>query len=246
MHDPSTLAFDIKWPFGGHVFHGRRSRPLFISVWHEDPLKFEGKTDCRDDDSCGWFSPPCSGNDLERIRKLGRFEYSTIWQKQAALKAGRDYAYICFEPSAYDAIYWAWRAINHSEKGHGVWQFGKERNALTAAELEKIYVLSANPIDNLRHCVSGVKDEESCAVFFVTVYRCWRGFNRPWYRHPRWHFWHWRLQIHPLQKIIRRLFHRCCVCGKPFGWNESPTGNWNGDKIWHSACDARNAASRQA
>jgi len=60
---------------------------------------------------------------------------------------------------------------------------------------------------------------------------------RPWYKHPRWHIHHWRIQIHPLQKILRYLFVRCCKCGKRFGYNETPYGSWYGDKVFHSSCD---------
>jgi len=29
--------------------------------------------------------------------------------------------------------------------------------------------------------------------------------KRPWYKHPRWHIHHWRLQIHPWQSFKRRF-----------------------------------------
>lgn len=41
-----------------------------------------------------------------------------------------------------------------------------------------------------------------------------------WRLHPRWHIWHWRLQIHPIQSLKRRLFTRCESCGKRFGRDE--------------------------
>lgn len=58
--------------------------------------------------------------------------------------------------------------------------------------------------------------------------------------HPRWHVWHWRIQIVPLQQLKRFLFARCAVCKKGFRWNESVIGNWDGDKIWHHQCDRVN------
>ncbi len=49
--------------------------------------------------------------------------------------------------------------------------------------------------------------------------------GRPW----RWHVWHWRFQIHPLQNFKRWAFSRCEKCGKRFGWGESPvSGQWSG------------------
>lgn len=37
---------------------------------------------------------------------------------------------------------------------------------------------------------------------------------------PKWHVHHWRIQIHPLQALRRRLFDRCELCGKRFKPNE--------------------------
>lgn len=237
MHDPSTVAFEIRSPIKRKSqWFPKGYRSPLITVWHEGPLRFAGKLGCRDDDSCGWSRPPYTAEQRDRMQKLGRQQYSQIFEKQVRTREGASYAHVCYEPNTYDAIYWAWRAINHSEKKQGVWQYGRERNALTAQELETIFSLASNPVDNLRMSVAGVNDEEAFVDFFMTVFRCWQRFNRPWYKHPRWHFWHWRFQIHPLQKLSRRLFTRCEECGKPFGWNESPVGTWGGDKVWHSAC----------
>ncbi|OWK34348.1 hypothetical protein FRUB_10319 [Fimbriiglobus ruber] len=50
---------------------------------------------------------------------------------------------------------------------------------------------------------------------------------RAWWKHPRYHFWHWRLQIHPLQTLRRRLFSRCQKCGRGIG-KETPVGlHWD-------------------
>lgn len=248
MHDPSTVAFEIKSPFrrSPSKLWPKGYRNSLVTIWHEDPLNFKGKHGCRDDDSCGWFRPPYTKEQGERIRKLGRSQFSTIWGRLHATQEKKDYAYICFEPSCYDAIYWAWRAINHSEKKQGVWQYGRERDALTSSELEDIYVLSSNPIDNMRVTFAGVKDEETSADFFMTVFRCWQRFNRPWYQHPRWHVWHWRLQIHWWQTFRRWAFSRCAGCGKRFAWGYSPTSHsWDSVKpkwfrsevgSYHSEC----------
>ena len=230
MHDPSTVAFEIRYPWRAYRnptnAWERKYRASFITIWHEDPLKFEGRLGCRDDDSCGWSRVPYSAEQRDRIRKLGQQQYSTIFGKQHAVKEGRDYARVCYEPSTYDAVYWTWRAINHQERRQGVWQYGTH---LTARELQEIFELSSNPVDNLRVSLWDVKDEETCADWFMTVYRCWLRFNRPWYRHPRWHFWHWRFQVHPWQTFRRWAFSRCAGCGKRFPWGYSPVSHQ-----WHS------------
>jgi len=49
-----------------------------------------------------------------------------------------------------------------------------------------------------------------------------------WQVHPRWHIWHWSIQIHPYQQARRWLLTRCSKCGDRFAYGESPvTGNWN-------------------
>src|SRR5262249_10179348 len=150
-------------------------------------------------------------------------QWRKLFCKRAVLAEGdpEKYAYICYEPSAYDAVYWAWRAIKREDTKH-VWQYGGGHNYLSAGEVASIYDLSACPVDNVRVTVGGIKSPDDCADFFHIVHRAYLRFNRPWWRHPRWHFWHWRIQIHALQKLTRRLFTRCEKCGEPFGWNESP------------------------
>jgi hypothetical protein len=52
---------------------------------------------------------------------------------------------------------------------------------------------------------------------------------RPRFRwHPRWHFWHWSVQVHPLQDFKRWAFTRCRLCRKRFAWGECGVGGWNG------------------
>ena len=58
---------------------------------------------------------------------------------------------------------------------------------------------------------------------------------RPWYKHPRWHIHHWKIQFHPFEKIKRRYFDKCSICGKR-GFKGAAYSNWNGDKIWHEEC----------
>lgn len=74
--------------------------------------------------------------------------------------------------------------------------------------------------------------------------------ERRWWQHPKFHFWHWRIQIHALQQLKRFLFSRCTKCGKRFTWNDAGghvIGTWdgrgpqwftNGEKIWHFGCHA--------
>ncbi len=250
MHDPSTVAFDIKYPWrSSHKskMWPKGYRNTFITIWHVDPEDARGMCGIRRrDDTCGWFTPPYPQKDHDRIAKLAKQQYSHIWEKQNAITKGKDYARICFEPSVYDAIYWAWRAIKYSENGPGRWMYGEQRPALTPRELEEIYLLDSNPVNNLRMRVAGVKDEETCVEFFLLLYGIYLHHRRPWYRHPRWHIHHWRLQVHPWQKLRRWLFSRCAGCGKRFPWGYSPVSHqWDSpplklfrgeEGVYHSEC----------
>ena len=70
---------------------------------------------------------------------------------------------------------------------------------------------------------------------------------RPWWRHPRYHFWHWKIQVHGLQSFKRWAFSRCCKCGGRFHWGYSPvSNNWNSQgprwfrgetDVYHSDCN---------
>lgn len=58
--------------------------------------------------------------------------------------------------------------------------------------------------------------------------RVWRQRRRSWWQHPRWHIWHWKIQIHPVQQFKRWAFSRCVKCGKGFSWGYAPvTGQWH-------------------
>ena len=244
MHDPSTVAFDIKYPWRAKPckFWPEGYRSTFITIWHEDPER-GGDNGCRDDDSCGWFRPPLYRPEREQMQKLGRSEYSTIWSKQAALADGKDYFYICVDQDCYGAIYWAWRRIKQTVKPRGAWNFGGVRNFLTASELEEIYSLAWNPIDNLQRRYAEVTDAEKAAEFFVLIYRCFARHHRPWWKHPRWHVHHWRFQVHPWQAFKRWAFARCAGCSKGFRWGESVWG-YGDARIFHNECSEHGPKTR--
>jgi len=53
--------------------------------------------------------------------------------------------------------------------------------------------------------------------------------RRPRFRwRPRWHFWHWKIQIPVVQDLKRWLWSRCKKCGKGFPWGYAPcSDSWN-------------------
>jgi hypothetical protein len=239
MYDPMTVAFEIKYPWWRtHTWTKTpyRYHASFITIWHVDPEN-PGRGN-RTDDSCGWSRPPTTAEEREKIHKIGEEMFFDLFRQRDQIAKGdpEKYAYVCYEPTAYDAVYWAWRRIKR-EDTKDIWQYGKSGSGyLTPGELETIYHLSATPVDNVRVTVGSIKTAEDCGDFFMTVYNCYRRYNRPWWRHPRWHFWHWRLQIHPLQTLKRGWFDRCAGCGKRFGFGRTAVGEWSGDRIWHDEC----------
>lgn len=228
MFDPSTQAFEIKYPWIAHRWttpsgHVHKYRAAFITIWHEDPCRGGGP---RPDDSCGWSRPRIETAEREKFEKIGLEMYSTIFNKQDAEARKADYVSVCYEPTCYDAIYWSWRRIAHEMRPNSRWQFGVN---LTAKELEEIYSLSANPIDNFRFRMREIVDAATFADFFLRIFSCYKRFHRPWFKHPRWHIWHWRVQIHPWQQLRRWMLTKCEGCGKGFKFGESPTSH-----SWHS------------
>lgn len=86
--------------------------------------------------------------------------------------------------------------------------------------------------------LNALKPEVRDAVMFIW-WKFRRKLGRPWYRHPRWHFWHWRIQVHHWQLLRRWIWSRCCVCGGRFRYGESVVGWWGGDgyhDIKHCSC----------
>lgn len=67
----------------------------------------------------------------------------------------------------------------------------------------------------------------------------WEWIKRSrWRVHPRWHVWHWRINILFLGKLKRWLFVRCASCARRFSWNYSPCSlQWSGGgPLYHHEC----------
>lgn len=221
MHDPMTVAHEIKWPIKNKYGY----REPVITIWHIDP-------DIRgDDDSCGYSFPKITDEERVMIRKLAHNQYGQLFEKDKAEIEHKSYAYICSNQDSYGVVYWSWRAIKHiGKKG---WQYGKE---LSLSELQYVYNLYCCPNDNLKNSLNSIKTESDYANVLYLIFRCYKRYSRKWYQHPRWHIHHWRVQFNTFQKLKRRYWDKCSVCGKR-GFKSSANSDWNGTKIWHSECD---------
>lgn len=230
MHDPMTVAFEIKYPWRDKPskFWPKGYRHTFITIWHVDP-ELDGT-----DDSCGWSRPRLSKDQKARIESISGDEAREPWYqrhygktidspteaetliRQAFLLVGRVFSkqHIC-EPPIKPVTF--------------------EEAAAWAADM------LCSPVDNLRGSLSFIpgyhsnseKDQErdrqyTASRFFYCIASYILKKRRRWYQHPRWHIWHWKLQIHPLQDFKRWAFTRCASCGKRFKWGQSGwTNQWN-------------------
>lgn len=234
MHDPKTVAFEIY--LGSKRKKNGQYKSPFITIWHNDPEKRTMGT--RSDDSCGWFSPPYSKEDKVKIDKLIKDQYGSLFAKKVAYEEQKSYAFICYNQDCFGAIYWMWRAMKNLFNKKVAWQYGV---GLSNKEFQHIYQLAHNPVDNFQWHLKGImepgeKGFKAFEEFCFLLYRSFRGYYRPWYKHPRWHIKHWSIQFHPIQNIKRRYWDKCCKCGKR-GFKSAAMSDWGGTKHWHQECD---------
>lgn len=249
MHDPMTVAFDIRSPIKRKSkFFPKGYREPLVTIWHCDPEK-DGS-----DDSCGWFMRSRHGDPktLERIVKRISFDWDRIHESD------NGYIYHCgyFKPNGNPHFSPIGITVDLFHHAAGI-VFDKTGDSCNwkAAErfmrrhLAAIILFAENPTDSLHDTITrkfeiGCGEEhterrrqERIHAMASIIYGWILRANRPWYRHPRWHFWHWRFQVHPLQKLRRWLFERCVKCGKGYPWGYAPIGNGSGKKSWHHDCD---------
>lgn len=190
MYDPLTVAHEIRWPWKNK--HGYRSS--ILTIWHKDPEK-DGT-----DDSCGYSRPKLTKADREYVQTVAKEQFRQMYARKEALREGKEYAYLCYNQDIYGAIYWLWR---HFGKGKVVWQYGKH---LSNRELQYVYLLATNPVDNFQSYKNNTLEEFE--TFVSLVYKAYKTFKRPWHKHPRWHIHHWRIQFRPWQNLKRRYFDK--------------------------------------
>lgn len=207
MHDPCTLVFDIRWP-------------LRVTIWHVDPER-DGS-----DDSCDWFGGRgCPAKTLGAIRQAflfeGRDDGGISWFGDAR-----------YAPDLMGLGLCMFRVAANCHFGH----WSKRANRFLQNNLFDILHFIDNGCDSINSeirraaAVSGNERVEILNRLARIVYSWILRRERPWWKHPRWHFWHWRLQVHCLLDLKRWLFSRCEKCGKRFSWGYAPmSSNWDSD-----------------
>jgi hypothetical protein len=252
MHDPLTVAFEIKRPWPA-----KRSRilrnsdwryhPPIVTIWHRDPERGGS------DDSCGWFKRAHHGDAkvLDKIERAFASEWDGEYTGWFRADDGQPVLSVqattlgLFRRAAYIYFGSSWRRANrfmrrwHSE----LVEFAENRTDSLSDSLTMRF-------GNDR------KREDRIASMASCVYGWILRAERPWYRHPRWHVWHWRIQVQPLQYLKRWAFSRCATCGKGFSWGYCPCSDgWGGTgPLWfrgekgvrHHACANQGAGQSPA
>jgi hypothetical protein len=225
MHDPMTVAFEIRRPWPSKK--DRTHYPSLVTIWHVDP-----ETD-GSDDSCGWSRPHLTDKDRKFIEEM------VDWEERWPY-------YFAQEPTPGTAV-----ALVFSLFHAFAWRL--ERRAMRANDLVTIFELAATEGDNVQRLFApdpeGTTQERrryDRRHTLSLMLRHYRRMRRPWYRHPRWHLYHWRLQWHFGQALHRYLFSRCCKCGRRFSWGYSPmSSSWDSKRarlfhgeegVYHHEC----------
>lgn len=228
MHDPLSVAHEIKWPFPRKEQfslskEGCKYRKTIITIWHKDP-----ETDGTDD-SCGWFLRPRHVNQdkLEEIKKEFEFNFKhNYWFDKEGKQIFSTGGTLI---QMYSAA--AWIHFDRNRKKHRKFMRKYLFDILNFAE---------NPVDCGGDAVTNKWNEENfesrvgglASMVYTDICRK----LRPWYKHPKWHIHHWRIQFHPWQQLVRRYWTKCSICGKR-GFKVSAISDWGGKNIWHSTCD---------
>lgn len=217
MHDPMTVAHEIRWPWKNK--HGHRES--IFTIWHVDP-ESDGT-----DDSCGWFKRAHHGDlkILEQIKKDFSFEYQ-YWFNDAGYP---QFSVIALTIDMYTKALWVVFKRNR-----------RKVNRFMKKYLYEIIRFAENPTDSLHPSITAkyglAEKHEKVNDFASIIYGDIIRKLQPWYKHPRWHIHHWRIQFRPWQNFKLRYWKKCCICGKR-GFKSSPIGDWDGTRIWHQECD---------
>lgn len=255
-YHPETLAFSFPpyprrraklgergpWSFAGALY---ALKPwIGFDIWHIDPEK--PGTGNRQDDSCGWFdrTPGEYADAVKHVLKdqtttheiglvLQRRTvtpapfYEGISERQLSyprLAASDALAVVMMVAQELELRRW-WNGRNGNSGAHGSLlrrTFTRRRNVVDQA-----LSLALSPIDNLS---SAETPKEMVRYIAAALNRRFR----PWWRHPRWHVHHWKINF-DLGRNLRRMFSRCPACRKPLGFGYSPFSPGDG-KLYHGPC----------
>lgn len=219
MYDPMTVAHEIKSPFRqpdrGLLKGYRRT---LVTIWHVDP-----ETDDTDD-SCGWFIRARHLNPALRKRVQREFQFCWTWSGGWFDESGRPKfssaatTLMMVQRAAYEYFGHSWPRTQRFLHRH----------------LAEILLFGENGHDSMHDLIvnrwGSTEPSDARAAQAADIVLAWVARqDRPWWKHPRWHLHHWRVQVHALQNFKRWAFSRCASCGGRFPWGYAPTSSsWSG------------------
>lgn len=201
-----------------------------FDVWHIDPER--PNTGNRQDDSCGWF---------DRTPGEYRDAVAQIMADQSAVQAIQNAIdRSVHQPAGYSERGWVRMTpadclaaslmvattLEHLRgwklRNKGRWLV-RDRHAMA---IRLAMNLALNETDNLQTA-------ENPSSFVKSIASALNRRFRPWWKHPRWHLHHWKINF-DLARNLRRMVQPCATCRRPLGFGYCPTSDGRG--LHHSAC----------
>ena len=198
MHDPMTVAWEIKRPWPVKSTNNFKYYPSMVTIWHVDPER-DGS-----DDSCGWFSPKLTKEEIEKAKKIAQFEHKYLFNQ---IDENR-------YQSKVDSLTGVFTILQQV-----AWQIFKK--PLKDKHMKHVISLSSNYHDSFRDSFLNPVTMHDIERLWILLTRNFKKIERPWYQHPRYHFWHFKIQIPFIQNLKRFLWGKCSECRKGLGWNKS-------------------------
>jgi hypothetical protein len=219
MHDPMTVAFEIHYPW--NIFAGRdKYRDPMLVIWHVDPER-DGT-----DDSCGWFirARHADKQTLKEIEQTFAFE----WQHGVPFGWFDEYGNPNYSVSGivldmFRRASFRYALIRFSGNTDKAWRWS---NRYMQDHVAEILSFAENPVDSLWGGITRYwqikhsepeRRSERIHEFAACIYTYILRSIRPWWKHPRWHFWHWSIQVPAWQRFRRWVggYRNEAACGIP-------------------------------
>lgn len=132
----------------------------------------------------------------------------------------------------YKGRRWGWtrqRRTNPEHLGQPVYRWWKPRGWQFAAGGR---VFGLYNFGTIWHVEPGGRDSGEVCKHHRQKADGTRSWNSRW----KWHVWHWRIQIAPVDNIRRYLLRRCGECGRRFPYKYAPISHqWDSPKLhWWS------------
>lgn len=169
----------------------------FVQIWHKDP--------CSDgsDDSCGWSYPKLSEDQRKAMRNLGFWEGQ---ERHFLIHAAKENPgdRLLNESMYRSQILMVARVLGIKMSFDAAAKMAAEKNAMGRCDgMKRMFCFL--PGWHTNYTEDRVQDRvDQWAQSCMSVARQLLLARRPWYRHPRWHVYHWRITSRTLARIFRR------------------------------------------